>query len=70
MSWRVDFWDHANSSGSCVGNHTFDVSLGVYSVQTAELAEFGHSGNLHREAILVYDVPMQDIHLHVKHAID
>ena len=61
MSWGVDFWNNANSSYFRIGNHAFNVILGVYSAEATVFTEFGQSGDLHWKAVLVYDMPVQDI---------
>lgn len=63
MGWGVDLGNYTDPSDCSVGDNLIYFHFGVLPGKFAGFAEFRARWDEKREAVLVCDVPMEDIHL-------
>ena len=67
---HVEFRHDANSAVPRVGDQIADLILGVVKGVGAQLVKFRKFLALHAEALVLREVPMENVHLHGFHAVD
>jgi len=70
MGRCVNLWNHSDASQLSILDNCSDIRLTKSSSKIAVLTEFRDIGDIHREAILIHDMPVQNIEFGIEHCIN
>ena len=70
MSWRVNLRYNPDSSNSGIGNDSPEIGRAEHTSDAATLAQLWDIRDVHGEAILIGDVPVEDIEFGIEHTVN